>query len=142
MLPRASALWLFTVLSLSLAAAAATPNPSATAALTHLRRGMDEFHDPFLVYPDVSAAGNPFHSWAKIPDQNATVSMNGAWTDSPHAGATAIRVEYQAGHGFGGFYLLNGVLPSGAQAPQPNFGTVPNAGFDLTGATTLTFWAR
>jgi len=65
-------------------------------------------------------------------------------TDSPHAGATAIRAEFQnvAGPNFGGFYLLNGILPNGALSPQPNFGTVPNAGLDLTGGASLTFWAR
>lgn len=124
---------------------AATPNPSAAAALEHLRRVMDRYHDRFIVYEDVSAAGNHFHSWAKIPDQNAAVAMNGSWTDSPpHAGATAIRVQFDdvSGANFGGFYLLNGTLSAGETKPQPNFGTVPDAGIDLTGATALTFWAR
>jgi hypothetical protein len=142
MLARASAVWFFVILSLAASAPAATPNPSAAAALEHLRRVMDEFHNRFIVYEDVSAAGNHFHSWAKIPNQNATVSMDGAWTTSTHVGATAIRAEYTQGAGFGGFYLLNGILPAGAQSPQPNFGTAPNAGIDLTGATALTFWAR
>lgn len=141
MLARTSSLWLSVTLFLSSALSAATPNPSAVAALEHLRQVMDEFHDRFIVYRDVSSAGNHFHSWAKIPNQNAAVSMNGAWTDSPHDGATAIRVEFQDAN-FGGFYLLNGILGPGDLSPQLNFGTVPNAGIDLTGATTLTFWAR
>jgi hypothetical protein len=113
MLARASALWFFvSVLLISSAALAATPNASAAAALEHMRRVMDRYHDRFIVYEDVSAAGNHFHSWAKIPDQHAAVTMAGSWTNSPHAGATAIRAEFQnvSGPNFGGFYLLNGIL--------------------------------
>jgi hypothetical protein len=142
---RASFLWFFfSVLLIASPNFAATPNASAAAALEHLRRVMDRYHDRFIVYEDVSAAGNHFHSWAKIPDQNAAVTMAGSWTDSPHRGATAIRVEFQdtSGANFGGFYLLNGVLGPDDLSPQPNFGTEPNAGIDLTGATALTFWAR
>jgi len=126
------------------ASALATGKPSASASLAYLRRVMDQFHNRFPVYDDVSSAGNHFHAWAKIPDQNAAVSMAGSWTDHPHSGATAIRAEFRnvPGPNFGGFYLLNGVLPPGAQAPQANFGTIPSSGFDLTGATALTFWAR
>ncbi len=118
--------------------------PAADASLEYLRRAMDQFHDRFPVYDDISSAGNHFHAWARIPNQAAAVNMQGGWTDHPHSGATAIRAQFDnvAGANFGGFYLLNGVLLQGAQSPQPNFGTVPNAGIDLTGATALTFWAR
>jgi hypothetical protein len=145
MLARASFLWFFGSVFLTISTThAATPNASAGAALEHLRRVMDRYHESFIVYEDVSAAGNHFHSWAKIPDQNATVTMAGSWTDSPHVGATAIRAEFQdiSGVNFGGFYLLNGILGANDRSPHPNFGTEPNAGIDLTGATALTFWAR
>lgn len=117
---------------------------SAAASLEYLRQVMDQYHQAFGVYEDVSSAGNHFHSWAKIDDQNAAVTMAGSFTTSPHAGATAIRAEFQnvAGANYGGFYLLNGVLGANDTTPHPNFGEVPNAGFDLTGATSLTFWAR
>lgn len=117
---------------------------SAEASLEYLRRAMDQFHDRFPVYDDISSAGNHFHAWGRIPDQNAAVSTTGAWTDRPHSGATAIRAEFrnEVGPNFGGLYFLNGVLPAGARSPQLNFGTVPNAGIDLVGATALTFWAR
>ena len=117
---------------------------SAARSIEHLRLVMDQFHDRFPVYDDVSSAGNHFHAWAKIPDANAAVSISGSSTDSPHGGATAIRAEFgnTTGLNFGGFYFLNGLLPPGATAPAFNFGDVPNAGVDLTGATTLSFWAR
>jgi hypothetical protein len=114
--------------------------PSAQAALLYLAQVMDQYHDRFPVYDDVSSGGNHFFAWSKIPDQNAAVAINGSWTDNPHSGATAIRAEFDdtTGTNFGGFYFLNGVLPAGATAPLPNFGQVADAGLDLSGATALT----
>ena len=37
---------------------------------------------------------------------------------------------------------MNGVFPPNAQEPQQNWGDYPNAGFNITGATKLTFFAR
>ena len=117
---------------------------SQEASIEYLKTVMDQYHNRFPVYDDVSSAGNHFHSWSKIPNQNAPVTMDGTTTINPHSGATAIRSEFVANTPgtFGGFYLLNGTLAPTATAPVPNFGTVPNAGFDLTGATKLTFWAK
>lgn len=126
------------------AAQSVAARESARASVEHLARVMDQFHDRFPVYDDVSSAGNHFHAWAKIPDQHAAVSINGSWTVNPRSGATAIRCEFTnvIGQSFAGFYFLNGVLPPNARAPELNFGTVANAGIDLSGATALTFWAR
>lgn len=124
--------------------ATAIGQPSAQAALQYLAQVMDQYHDRFPVYDDVSSGGNHFFAWSKIPDQSAAVAINGSWTDNPHSGATAIRAELDdtTGTNFGGFYFLNGLLPAGATVPIPNFGEVGNAGIDLSGATALTFWAR
>jgi hypothetical protein len=105
---------------------------------------MDQYHDRFAVYDDVSECGNHFHAWAKIPDEGTTVTISGSWTAEVHSGATAIRCEFQntPGANFGGFYFLNGILPSGESVPLPNFGTEPNAGVDLSGATQLCFYAK
>lgn len=115
---------------------------SAQRSLSYLRRVMDEYHTRFPIYDDVSSGGNHFHAYAKIPDQFAPVDMNGSWTIGPHSGATAIRCEFKPNASFGGFYLQNGTLTGEQRAPVPNFGTIPNAGIDLTGVTALTFWAR
>jgi hypothetical protein len=124
-------------------AIAQTAQQSAAASVQYLARVMDEYHGRFPVYDDVSSGGNHFHAYAIIPE-GAHVEMNGSWTATKHSGATAIRCEYHADSpdGFGGFYLQNGTLTGTQTKPVANFGTVPNAGMDLTGATTLRFWAR
>lgn len=101
---------------------------------------MDQFHNRFPVYDDVSSADNHFVAYGKIPDEGAQVSINSSWTDNPHSGATAMRFTF-SGQDSGGFYFLNGVLPAGSTSPLLNFGDIPSAGIDLSGATTLTFWA-
>lgn len=122
---------------------AQTAAQSAQASIQYLKDVMDAYHGRFAVYEDVSSAGNHFHAYAMIPDETATVDINGSWTSNPHSGATALRCDYTATPGgFGGFYFQNGTLTGSQTIPQPNFGTVANAGVNLTGATSLTFWAR
>lgn len=119
-------------------------NASATLSINYLAQVMDQFHNRFAVYDDVSSAGNHFFAWAKTPDGNAQANINGSFTDNPHSGATAIQCSFLPAPGgiFGGFVFLNGTLTGTQTTPQPNFGTEANAGIDLTGATALTFWAR
>jgi hypothetical protein len=114
---------------------------SAQRSLNYLRQVMDEYHTRFTVYDDVSSPGNHFPVYTKIADQFGAVEMSGSWTVGPHSGATAIRCELKPASAFGGFYFQNGTL-TGTGGPQPNFGAIPHAGIDLTGATALTFWAR
>jgi len=137
--------------ALSLLAPSAAPAQSSASidsaqrSLEYLRNVMDEFHTRFPVYDDVSSPGNHFHAWAKIPSATAPVEINGTWTNNPRSGATCIRCVFRPQPGapaFGGFYFQNGTLEGQQRAPQPNFGTVPNAGINLTGATQLTFWVR
>lgn len=117
---------------------------AAVAATRYLALEMDRYHDRFWVYEDVSSPGNHFHAWALIPDASAAVAINGSWAENPHSGATSIRCLFTntTAPNYGGYYFQNGVLQGAAMEPVPNFGTVPNAGIDLTGAQQLTFWAR
>jgi len=127
------------------AASCSTPAcKSAAAGIAHLAQVMDEFHNRFPVYDDLGSPGNHFHAWAAIPNERALVRISGGSTENPHSGATAIRAELDPAtpDGYAGFYFLNGVMPAGETSPQLNFGTVPDAGADLRGATALTFWAR
>lgn len=143
-------LYIFAILFISTSApataapACSTPAcKSAAGGIAYLAQVMDEFHNRFPVYDDLSSAGNHFHAWGVIPE-GALARMTGGSTENPHSGATAIRAELAPTTplGYGGFYLLNGLLPPGEQSPQLNFGETPNAGVDLRGATVLTFWAR
>lgn len=117
---------------------------SVDSSLEYLRSVMDEYHNRFHVYDDVSSAGNHFHAFAKIPNDTPALGVNGSSANNPQSGATAIRFELRntPETNFAGFYLLNGILPPGETKPQLNFGSIPNAGIDLSGATALIFWAR
>jgi hypothetical protein len=144
--------WLVLLLAIAISVALRASEPSDAARLsakksvTYLNKVMDQYHSRFIVYEDVSSAGNHFHARAKLPDQNAPVEMDGSWTDRPHSGATSSRCVFQhqlgAPASFGGFYFQNGTLSGSEVRPALNFGTVPNAGIDLSGAMTLVFWAR
>ena len=116
---------------------------SADAAVQHMADVMDQDHDRVWIYEDISSPGNHFHARGKMP-ADGPVTIYGSYADDTHAGATSIRNEFCATteDAWGGFYFMNGVMPEGASEPLPNWGTVPNAGFDLTGAESLTFWAK
>lgn len=123
--------------------AKAAPQDSAISSLEYLRDRMDRYHNRFPVYDDVGSPGNHFLVPAKIPAGNSPVTINSSWTGNPHSGATSIRCEFQdRGADFGGFIFMNGALPDNAAAPELNFGDVPDAGINLSGARTLSFWAR
>src|SRR6266540_501917 len=134
------------IASLSLVTSASGAQPDTqtiSASVQYLAGAMDQYHGRFPVYEDVSSAGNHFHALTKFPDGNALVTINGSYALDKHSGATAMRCAFTPGGiNFGGFNFQNGVLPNGTTVPSPNFGTVLNAGIDLSGATALTFWAR
>ena len=129
-----------------------TATDAIALLLDELRSLMDEYHRSFQVYTDISAGGNHFHARGQLPDQYSAVGISGSWTNNPHAGATCTQCTLTnlTGINNGGFYFLNGILSS--NAPLPYFGessvagttiTITNStGYDLTGATGLTFWAR
>jgi hypothetical protein len=109
-------------------------------ALGYLKEVLDKYHNGFDVYTDLSAAGNHFVLPAKMGGDVA-IDLNCAI--NPHHGATCIENKFTGtGVSWGGWYLMNGVLQGIETQPSANWGTYPNAGFDLTGATTLTFYAR
>ncbi len=129
-----------------------TPVESLAFSLQWLRDRMDETHQGYQVYTDISAAGNHFHARGQLPDQHSSVGIFGSSTNRPHSGATCIQCTFTnvSGATYGGFYFLNGILIS--NAPLPYFGSnqvdgtsiaVSNfTGLDLSGAQQLTFWAR
>jgi len=129
--------------------------------IEYLKDVMDKYHRDFWVYDDVSEAGNHFHAVAKFPNASAPVDANGSWPIDPYSGATCIRCEFtpQGANGFGGIFMVNGLLPPNTSAPLPYFGTsstsyidndnkfvtldiTDDQGLNLSGATALRFFAK
>jgi hypothetical protein len=118
-------------------------NPTQTSvvlALEHLEEVMDKYHSDFDVYTDLSAAGNHFVLPAKM---GVYAEIDPGCFENPHNGATCIENKFNGtGTSWGGWYLMNGVLEGEETQPKQNWGEYPDAGFNLTGATELTFWAK
>ena len=114
---------------------------SAAAALGDLHRVMDQYHNRFPVYDDVSSAGNHFHAWGK---------MGTTWTAWTSAGPRRPtpeppRSRHVPQHD--GAQLRRLLFPErgparGSTAPSSTGGPSPAAGINLSGVTELTFWAR
>ena len=71
------------------------------------------------------------------------VANDDSFTGDVHSGATAVRGTFAAtGSNWGGAYSMNSIWSRPSRQPSENWGTEPNAGVDVTGATKLIFWAR
>ncbi|MDD2665424.1 MAG: NosD domain-containing protein [Methanocellales archaeon] len=114
--------------------------PTATSAkelaLEHLKEIMDKYNEFFDVYTDRDAAGNHYTPGYYNGDSN--MEFNDNWLDNPHSGTSCIKVTWNGAAGNDG-YKWNGVM---WQHPEGNWGDTPGYGYNLTGATKLTFWAR
>ena len=121
-----------------------TPSPTPTASPTatnnpidlayqHLYEVMDKYHNAFDVYTDQDAGGNHFYpsGWMGATE---TVSYDGNWTKDYHEGTSCIKITFTAdGDNWAGIYW---------QDPENNWGTHTTGGYDLSGATKITFWAK
>ena len=89
----------------------------------------------FAVYLDKNAKENHYIPSGWMGD-TGDIKMNDQSADNPHAGPTSIQFVYSAkksqNQGWAGVYWQN---------PPNNWGN-KKGGFDLTGMTKLTFWAR
>ncbi len=91
---------------------------------------------PFYVYADSGSLDNHFIPSGWMPATGAKdLKINTNWKNYPFSGESCMRFEYKNNSGarWAGIYW---------QQPANNWGTVPDIGFDLQGATKLTFWAR
>lgn len=111
-----------------------------------INKVMDRFNRTFNVYTDLGAAGNHFAARCAIADNSniSGIAFNEAWTENCHSGNTCIKNTFVAVNKYywGGWYFNNGVLLEGDTEPKCNWGDDPDAGFNLSGATMITFWAR
>jgi hypothetical protein len=118
----------------------AKANTGSAPALEYLKEVLDQYQTSFDVYTDSSAAGNHFVLPAEMGN-DVEIDLN--CPTNPYQGTTCIENKFTGtGTSWGGWYLMNGVLQGVETQPKPNWGIYPNAGFNLTGATTLTFYAK
>jgi hypothetical protein len=90
---------------------------------------------PFSVYSDGRSPDNHYIPAGYMGD-HSDIKIDNSSFDNPHSGTTCIKITYtnaaSQGARWGGVYWQN---------PANNWGD-RKGGFDLTGATKLTFWAR
>lgn len=98
--------------------------------------GKKQHSMPFYVYADRSSVNNHYIPSGWMGDYG-DIKYDGGWKENPYLGDTCIRIIY------------NGKAAQGArwagifwQQPANNWGTVADAGFDLSKASKITFWAR
>lgn len=91
---------------------------------------------PFYVYADRSSVNNHYIPSGWMGDYG-DIKLDAGWKDNPYLGDTCLKIVYsgQATQGarWAGIFWQN---------PANNWGTVPEAGFDLSKAQKVTFWAR
>ena len=89
----------------------------------------------FVVYTDKAARENHYIPSGWMGDYG-DIKLNDQSTDNPHSGKTSMQFAYSGkksqGQGWAGVWWQN---------PANNWGS-KKGGFDLTGMTKLTFWAR
>lgn len=89
----------------------------------------------FSVYTDQGAKTNHYAPSGWMGDYG-DLKINPGWADNPHSGKTSLKVTYSAkmsqNAGWTGIFW---------QDPSNNWGD-KKGGFNLTGASKLTFWAR
>lgn len=92
--------------------------------------------DPFYVYTNKGSRQNHFVPSGFMPDGNC-ISLDDKWLENCYSEKTCIKITYDVAcslqdQKWGGIYWLN---------PANNWGS-RKGGYDLSGATKLTFWAR
>jgi len=92
--------------------------------------------NPLLVYKDKGSKDNHYIPSGFMPDGQC-VKLNDAWIEGCHSGQTCIKIVYDIE------CSLNTQKWAGVywQNPANNWGN-RKGGFNLTGATRLTFWAK
>jgi len=116
-----------------------------TPATHYLQQASDRYQQTIDVYTDADAAGNHFAARGEIHSTNSvpTPTMDEISSLAQCFGITCITAHFKAtGNNWGGWYFMNGVLGSTDRQPIPNWGTLANVGYDLSGATSLQFWAK
>jgi hypothetical protein len=136
---------LLAVLLLALSTAGRGQADPVSAAATYLQMASDRFQSTVDVYSVSDSAGNHFAYRGEFDSLDADVvpAMDEISLDGPCLDITCITATFDPRFAsWGGWYFMNGILRATDREPVANWGTVANAGYDLTGATKLRFWAR
>jgi exo-beta-1,3-glucanase (GH17 family) len=108
-----------------------SPDAPATAENVY----PEQIRSTFNIYTDYTALDNHyipsnFMGDAVDPDH---FSLSPDWSTEPYSGQSSIKISYSGGsNGWAGVYWTD---------PENNWGQRPG-GYDLTGVTSLTFWAK
>ncbi len=88
---------------------------------------------PFYIYTEEGSMSNHYCPSGWMGDIS-DLKIDGTWAVKPHSGRTCFKISYAAKgpNGWAGIYW---------QEPANNWGTV-KGGFNLSGATSFTFWLR
>ncbi len=120
----AGSVWSFTT---------ADTNRGVDLAYQHQYEVMDKYNNSFDVYTDHDAGGNHFYPSGWMGDLSA-ISFDSNWISECHAGSSCIKITFTAKEdNWAGIYW---------QDPENNWGTATVGGYDLSGATKITFWAK
>ena len=119
--------------------------PSGEKALEALEDALGAQERCVYIYKDFGDTENHYTQKAKMSglDDSLVLEMDEDWRENPHGGESCIRCRQTVSPlDWGGWLFLNGWLPKGETVPQLNDGSTDGQGLDLTGAQSLTFWAR
>ena len=126
----------FILLCLVVLGCSKKPQGSARSASPEKAAVQNSSFQPFLIYGDKGSQGNHFIPSGFMPDGKCLV-LTDTWTENCHSGSSCIKIAYdvacsKAAAKWAGVYWQN---------PANNWGN-RKGGFDLNGATKLTFWAK
>lgn len=110
----------------------APAHANVEAAFDYLMRNFNQYHTQFYIYKDAEAGGNHYEPSGRLGDiQDIDLTTDSG--NRPHSGNTCIEIRYHptGQQRWAGIYW---------QHPRGNWGEKP--GFNLSGATTLSFFAR
>jgi len=110
---------------------------AVSSAYEYIYGAMDRDFKTFSVYTDADTGENHFAPSGYF-NGTPNLKINTRWAKNPYSGTSCIQVVWDGTPGSDG-WLWNGLL---FEEPQGYLGQLTGNGYGLTGATTLTFWAR
>ena len=132
------------VLLIMSAVIAVRDGSAASTAIIYLQQTSDRFQKTVDVYTIADGANSHFAARGEFDSVNGGIvpAMDEISLGAPCPGITCVTATFDPRRRLGRWYWMNGVLGATDRQPVPNWGFTPNAGYDLSGATTLRFSVR